>query len=77
VLNQENVGNVEVNPAVERVGIKPERAAAMLDCSRAAIYKMIKAGDLPSFILPGNRMIRIPLSAILKLRERASVDSGA
>jgi predicted site-specific integrase-resolvase len=49
----------------ERVLLKPETAAAMIEISRAKMYRMLAAGQIEKVILPGGRLIRVPLDAIL------------
>jgi excisionase family DNA binding protein len=53
---------------VERVLLKPETAAAMIEVSRAKMYRMLAAGEIEKIMLPGGRLIRVPLEAVLKLR---------
>jgi excisionase family DNA binding protein len=53
---------------VQRVLLKPETAAAMIEVSRAKIYRMLAAGEIEKVELPGGRLIRVPLDAILRLR---------
>ena len=53
---------------VQRVLLKPETAAAMIEVSRAKIYRMLAAGEIEKVELPGGRPIRVPLDAILRLR---------
>jgi excisionase family DNA binding protein len=60
----------------DRMAVSPERVASMLDISRASVYRMIREGSLPSFVLPGDRLIRIPLEAIEKLRTRERGDAA-
>lgn len=52
---------IEKAPAGQ-LAVKPEKAAAMLDCSRSQIYALIKAGDLKAIKLsagkkPGLRVL--------------------
>ncbi len=53
---------------VERVLLKPETAADMIEVSRAKMYRMLAAGEIEKVTLPGGRLIRVPADAILKLR---------
>lgn len=39
--------------------IRPEKAADLLDCSRAKVYQLMKAGELPSFKIGRSRRIRL------------------
>jgi hypothetical protein len=52
----------------DKVLLKPETAADMIEVSRAKMYRMLAAGDIEKVLLPGGRLIRVPLAAILKLR---------
>jgi excisionase family DNA binding protein len=56
---------------VSRVLVKPERAAQMLDISRATVYRMLADGSLERVILPGKRLVRVPMDAIERLRNGA------
>ena len=49
----------------------------MIGCSRSRVYQMIRAGELPSVVLPGGRLVRVPAAALaakfevpLRLRNR-------
>jgi excisionase family DNA binding protein len=59
---------VNVTDNVERVLLKPETAAAMIEVSRAKMYRMLAAGEIEKVVLPGGRLIRIPIEAIRKIR---------
>lgn len=53
---------METRGAEEQLAVKPEKAAAMLDCSRSQIYALVKAGDLRAVSLstgkkPGIRVL--------------------
>lgn len=47
-----------LNPA-DQVAVKPERAAAMLDISRAKLYELLGRGELPSFMIDSSRRILV------------------
>jgi len=49
------VSTVTDNP----LAVKPERAAGMLDISRAKVYELLARGDLPSFRIDGSRRILV------------------
>jgi excisionase family DNA binding protein len=53
---------------IQRILLKPETAAAMIEVSRATMYRMLAAGEIEKVELPGGRLIRVPLDAIMKLR---------
>ena len=55
----------------ERVLLKPETAARMIEVSRAKMYRMLAAGEIEKVLLPGGRLIRVPLEAILKISHPA------
>jgi excisionase family DNA binding protein len=57
---------------LHRVLVKPERAAMMLDVSRATVYRMLATGELEKVRLPGLRIVRIPIEAVLRLRHAAA-----
>jgi excisionase family DNA binding protein len=54
---------------VDPVLLKPETAAAMIEVSRAKMYRMLAAGEIEKVILPGGRLIRVPIAAIRRIRE--------
>lgn len=41
------------------LAVKPERAAAMLDISRAKVYELLARGELPSFRIDNSRRILV------------------
>ena len=47
-----------INPD-DQVAVKPERAAAMLDISRAKLYQLLTRGELPSFYIDNSRRILV------------------
>jgi excisionase family DNA binding protein len=49
------VSTITDNP----LAVKPERAAAMLDISRAKVYELLARGDLPSFWIDSSRRILV------------------
>jgi predicted site-specific integrase-resolvase len=53
----------------ERILVKPETAAKMIEVSRAKMYRMLAAGLIEKVTLPGGRLIRVPLDAILKISQ--------
>ena len=53
---------------LDRLAVKPARAAALLDCSRSKIYDAINAGDIRPIYVAG--MLRIPMSEIRRLLEK-------
>ena len=54
---------------VEPVLLKPETAAALIQVSRAKMYRMLAAGEIEKVVLPGGRLIRVPIEAITKIRK--------
>jgi excisionase family DNA binding protein len=42
-----------------QLAVRPERAAAMLDISRAKLYQLIARGELPSFWIDTSRRILV------------------
>jgi excisionase family DNA binding protein len=56
------MGRAEPIEALDRLALKPARAAALLDCSRTKIYDAINAGELRAVRSAG--MLRIPMSEI-------------
>ena len=59
----------------ETLFLRPEEAALELRCSRTQVYRMLKAGTLPSRQIGNLR--RIPRSAIVAMAEAASVPEDA
>jgi excisionase family DNA binding protein len=55
-------GPAEPIESLDRLAVKPARAAALLDCSRTKIYDAINAGELRAVHVAG--MLRIPMSEI-------------
>jgi excisionase family DNA binding protein len=47
-----------INPD-DQVAVRPERAAAMLDISRAKLYELLARGELPSFMIDSSRRILV------------------
>lgn len=58
---------------VERLAVKPEEAARLLDVSRGTIYNMMSRGELASFQIGRSR--RIPVAAIKALLAGRAVAS--
>jgi excisionase family DNA binding protein len=56
-----------LQPKVQKIFVKPREAAVLLDCSVSKTYELIASGAIPSVRLEGDRMIRIPLAALMKL----------
>jgi excisionase family DNA binding protein len=54
----------------EPVLIRPSQAALMLSVSRSTVYELIASGTLPS-VRVGDRMIRVPVSAIRRMAQSA------
>jgi excisionase family DNA binding protein len=52
----------ESTGVLDRLAVKPARAALLLDCSRTKIYDAINAGELRAVYVAG--MLRIPMSEI-------------
>jgi excisionase family DNA binding protein len=59
----------------EPVLIRPAHAARMLSVSRSTVYELIASGQLPS-VKVGDRMIRVPIAAILRMAQPPT-DEGA
>jgi excisionase family DNA binding protein len=59
---------VERVVALDKLAVKPARAAALLDCSRTKIYDAINAGELRAVRIAG--MLRIPMSEIRRHLEQ-------
>ena len=53
--------------------IRPSQAARLLSVSRSTIYELISSGALPS-VKVGDRMIRVPMAAILRMAQPAASD---
>jgi excisionase family DNA binding protein len=58
---QHNLKEIAVTAAADSpfFAVKPERAASMLDISRAKIYELLARGELPSFTIDSSRRIRV------------------
>jgi excisionase family DNA binding protein len=50
---------------MDKLAVKPARAAALLDCSRTKIYDAINAGELRAVRVAG--MLRISMAEIRRL----------
>jgi excisionase family DNA binding protein len=63
---------------IQKMLLRPEEVAEMIGVSRSRVYQMIRLGDLPSVLLPGGRLLRVPAAALAAKFERASkkTDSG-
>ena len=51
--------------------VRPATAAAMLDCSRGFIYKLIDSGDLGRIQIADTRTVRIPIADVFALLDLA------
>jgi excisionase family DNA binding protein len=59
----------------ERLALRPDEAAAVLGISRAKCYVLMKVGEIPFFMMGGNRRIRP--SALTDYVERLERESAA
>jgi excisionase family DNA binding protein len=64
-------GKVVVETKLERLLLRPAEAAEILGVSRSKLYELVAARKLPSVRLDDGRLIRIPLSALKALVEKA------
>jgi excisionase family DNA binding protein len=55
----------ERSGSLDKLAVKPARAAVLLDCSRTKIYDAINAGELRAVRVAG--MLRIPMSEIRRI----------
>jgi excisionase family DNA binding protein len=67
------MGGEVVETKLERLLLRPAEAAEILGVSRSKLYELIAARKLPSVRLDDGRLIRIPLSALKALVEKAVV----
>lgn len=58
-MKSNNTGAID---SLDRLAVKPARAAVLLDCSRTKIYDAINGGELRAVKVAG--MLRIPMSEI-------------
>lgn len=49
---------------MQKLLLRPEEVGEMIGCSRSRVYQMIRAGELPSVVLPGGRLVRVPAAAL-------------
>jgi excisionase family DNA binding protein len=47
--------------------VSPRTAAALIDCSKANVYNLMRAGRLRRLEIAGTRSVRIPLEDIHRL----------
>jgi excisionase family DNA binding protein len=64
-------GKVVVETKLERLLLRPAEAAEILGVSRSKLYELVAARKLPSVRLDDGRLIRIPLSVLKALVEKA------
>lgn len=62
-----------VETKLERLLLRPAEAAEILGVSRSKLYELVAARKLPSVRLDDGRLIRIPLSALKALVEKAGI----
>jgi len=65
------MGGETVETKLERLLLRPAEAAEILGVSRSKLYELVAARKLPSVRLDDGRLIRIPLSALKALVEKA------
>jgi excisionase family DNA binding protein len=65
------MGGEAVETKLERLLLRPAEAAEILGVSRSKLYELVAARKLPSVRLDDGRLIRIPLSALKALVEKA------
>jgi excisionase family DNA binding protein len=66
------MGGEVVETKLERLLLRPAEAAEMLGVSRSKLYELVAAKKLPSVRLDDGRLIRIPLSALKALVDKAA-----
>ena len=64
-----------VETKLERLLLRPAEAAEILGVSRSKLYELVAARKLPSVRLDDGRLIRIPLSALKALVEKAGTEA--
>lgn len=57
-----------------RLLIDPKQAAEMLGISRASLYRLLKANQIKSILLPGTRCRRIPVEELRSLIQAAQLE---
>jgi excisionase family DNA binding protein len=51
-------------PQVTKLLLRPEEVAEALGISKSKAYQMIRSGELPSVVLTGGRLVRVPAVAL-------------
>jgi excisionase family DNA binding protein len=62
---------------MKKIFVKPKDVAVLLDCSLRTAYSLIESGAIPSITLRGDRLLRVPLSALTKLADDAQSQQAA
>lgn len=57
-----------------RLLVDPKQAAEMLGISRASLYRLLKANQIKSNLLPGTRCRRIPVEELRNLIQATQLE---
>lgn len=49
---------------IPKLLLRPEEVAEALGISKSKAYQLIRSGDLPSIVLKGGRLVRVPAAAL-------------
>jgi excisionase family DNA binding protein len=50
--------------AIAKLLLTPEEVAETTGTSKSWVYQKMKSGELPSVVLPGGRLLRVPAAAL-------------